>query len=88
LDPTPTGEPGLPYNNFEYLIKMLPHAGGMSYRNQPSDASTVEMIRYCRQAGYKGWYGIESGGREAIRKAIGILSRCLGVRENIPTSVS
>ena len=28
------------------------------------------MIDLCRQSGFHGWYGIESGGRAAIKKAI------------------
>lgn len=61
------------FDNFTYLEKTLPYAGGMSYRNQPTDELTIKMIELCRQAGFHGWYGIESGGRPAIQKAIHLL---------------
>ena len=67
------------FDNFEYLKKVLPYAGGMSYRNQPSDALTEGMVKLCRESGYTGWYGIESDGRDAVRKGIGLLSRYLGL---------
>ncbi len=70
-------QPGGSYDNVDYLKKMLPWAGGMSYRNQPDDALTAEMIAMCRQAGYKGWYGIESSGREAIKKGKQLLTKHL-----------
>jgi hydroxypyruvate isomerase len=65
--------PGLKYDNFSYLKKTLPFAKGMSYRNQPDDALTRKMIEHCIHNGYRGWYGIESRGREEIRKAISLL---------------
>jgi hypothetical protein len=45
----------------------------MSYRNQPTDELTIEMIEMSRGSGFHGWYGIESDGRAAIHKAIGLL---------------
>lgn len=68
-------EPGLDHDHVEYLRKVLPWAGGMSYRNQPDDAQTMAMIKLCRDAGYTGWYGIESDGREAVHKGISMLRR-------------
>jgi len=61
------------YDNFVYLQKMLPYAKGMSYRNQPTEALTRKMIELCQESGYRGWYGIESRGREEIRKGISLL---------------
>jgi sugar phosphate isomerase/epimerase len=61
------------FDNLDYLEKTLPFAGGMSYRNQPTDELSAKMIGLCRQRGFHGWYGIESGGREAIHKAIRLL---------------
>jgi sugar phosphate isomerase/epimerase len=65
------------FDNFDYLEKMLPWAGGMSYRNQPSEELTAKMIKLCRDSGYKGWYGIESGGREEIIKGRDLLKKYL-----------
>ncbi len=69
--------PGKDFDNFDYLKKMLPWAGGMSYRNQPSEELTAKMIKLCKDSGYKGWYGIESSGREAINKGKELLSKYL-----------
>jgi L-ribulose-5-phosphate 3-epimerase len=66
-------EPTPEFDNFTYLEKTLPFAGGMSYRNQHTDERTMEMIDLCRKNGYRGWYGIESGGREAITRGIRLL---------------
>jgi L-ribulose-5-phosphate 3-epimerase len=70
-------EPSDEFDNVTYLEKTLPYAGGMSYRNQPDDELTIRMIDMCMEAGYKGWYGIESRGREAINKGINLLNRYL-----------
>ena len=67
-------EPAADFDNFTYLQKTLPYAKGMSYRNQPDDELTRKMLRLCRNSGYRGWYGIESTGREAINKGIKILN--------------
>ena len=67
-------EPAADFDNFAYLEKTLPYAKGMSYRNQPTDEQTVHMLELCRESGFHGWYGIESGGREAIKKAIRLLN--------------
>jgi hypothetical protein len=47
------------FDNYAYL-KNASYAKGMSYRNQPSEELTARMIRMTKEAGYKGWYGIES----------------------------
>jgi L-ribulose-5-phosphate 3-epimerase len=70
-------EPAPDFDNVEYLKKSLPYAGGMSYRNQPTDEVTIRMIEMCKTAGYRGWYGIESYGRDAINKGIELLTRNL-----------
>ncbi len=70
-------QPAGDFDNVDYLFKMLPYAGGMSYRNQPSDELTAKMIRMTKDAGYRGWYGIESSGREEIKKGIALLKKYL-----------
>lgn len=66
-------EPADDFDNVAFLQKTLPWAAGMSYRNQPTDDLSARMIKLARDSGYKGWYGIESGGREEIKKGIKIL---------------
>jgi L-ribulose-5-phosphate 3-epimerase len=70
-------EPSKEFDNYTYLQKTLPWAKGMSYRNQPDDALTIKMIELSKHGGYKGWYGIESSGREAIKKGVEILKKHL-----------
>jgi len=67
------------FDNVEYLEKMLPWAVGMSYRNQPSEELTAKMIKMSQDAGYRGWYGIESSGREAIMQGKELLKKYLGI---------
>ena len=67
------------FDNYDYLKKMLPWAGGMSYRNQPTEEITAKMIKLCQDSGYKGWYGIESSGREAIVQGRDLLKKYLGI---------
>ncbi len=69
--------PSKEFDNVDYLVKMLPFAGGMSYRNQPTEELTAKMIKISKDAGYRGWYGIESSGREEIKKGIGLLKKYL-----------
>lgn len=70
-------EPSPDFDNYRYLSKTVQYAGGMSYRNQPTDELTKKMISLCKSAGYRGWYGIESSGRPAIKKGIELLHRYL-----------
>lgn len=70
-------EPADNFDNYTYLQKTLPYAKGMSYRNQTDEALTVKMIELCKQHGYKGWYGIESNGREAVMKGKELLRKNL-----------
>jgi L-ribulose-5-phosphate 3-epimerase len=65
------------FDNYNYLEKMLPWAVGMSYRNQPTEELSAKMINLCRNSGYKGWYGIESSGRDAIHEGKRILQKYL-----------
>jgi len=65
------------FDNYTYLQKTLPYAKGMSYRNQPTEELTANMIRLCRDSGYQGWYGIESKGREEVKKGIELLKKYL-----------
>jgi len=69
--------PGTEFNNYEYLEKTLPWAGGLSYRNQPEEEQTRKMIQLCHESGYRGWYGIESSGREAIHQGKKLLEKYL-----------
>lgn len=70
-------EPSADFDNYEYLRKTLPYAGGMSYRNQPTEELTAKMIALSKDSGYRGWYGIESTGREAIRQGKDLLTKYL-----------
>lgn len=70
-------EPSPDFDNYEYLQKTLPYAKGMSYRNQPTDELSAKMINLAREAGYRGWYGIESSGRDAIKKGKQLLTKHL-----------
>ncbi len=70
-------EPVDDFDNYDYLLKTLPFAKGMSYRNQPSEERTAKMIRLSRESGYHGWYGIESSGREEIMKGKSLLKKYL-----------
>jgi L-ribulose-5-phosphate 3-epimerase len=65
------------FDNVGYLTKMLPYAGGMSYRNQPTEELTAKLIKLTKDSGYRGWYGIESSGRDEIKKGIGLLKKYL-----------
>ena len=69
--------PSPEFDNFDYLKKTLPYAGGMSYRNQPTEELTAKMIKLSKDGGYKGWYGIESSGREEIKKGKDLLTKYL-----------
>jgi hypothetical protein len=71
--------PSNEFDNVNYLDKMLPWAVGMSYRNQPTEELTSKMIRMARDAGYRGWYGIESSGREAIIQGKQLLKKYLEI---------
>jgi sugar phosphate isomerase/epimerase len=65
------------FDNVLYLEKTLPYALGMSYRNQPTEDLTAKMIAMAKASGYKGWYGIESSGRDEINQGIRLLKKYL-----------
>ena len=67
------------FDNVDYLEKMLPWAVGMSYRNQPTEELTAKMIKLCHDGGYRGWYGIESTGRDAIMQGKELLKKYLEI---------
>ena len=69
--------PSKEFDNYQYLLKCLPYARGMSYRNQPTEELGAKMIKLSNEAGYRGWYGIESSGREEIKKGKQILTKYL-----------
>jgi sugar phosphate isomerase/epimerase len=70
-------KPSPEFDNYVYLQKTVPYAKGMSYRNQPEDELTAKMIKLAHDSGYRGWYGIESSGREEIKKGIELLNKYL-----------
>ncbi len=70
-------QPSDRFDNYAYLEKTLPYAKGMSYRNQPTEELSAKMIKLCHDAGYRGWYGIESSGRKAIKEGKEILQKYL-----------
>ena len=69
--------PSADFDNYSYLQKTVPFALGMSYRNQPTEELTAKMIRLSHDSGYRGWYGIESKGREEVKKGIEFLKKYL-----------
>lgn len=70
-------KPGPDFDNVEFLEKTIPYAYGQSYRNQPNEELSAKMIKISQDAGYRGWYGIESGGRDEIKEGIRILKKYL-----------
>ena len=70
-------EPSIDFDNCRYLQKTVPFAKGMSYRNQHTEELTAKMIGLCRDAGYHGWYGIESTGRQSIAEGKRLLNKYL-----------
>jgi sugar phosphate isomerase/epimerase len=69
--------PSPEFDNYTYLQKTAPYAKGMSYRNQPTEELTAKMIKLSKESGYRGWYGIESKGREEVKKGIELLKKYL-----------
>ena len=72
---SPSGD----FDNVDYLKKMLPYAVGMSYRNQPTEELTAQMIKLCQDGGYHGWYGVESSGRDGIKQGKELLKKYLKI---------
>ena len=71
------------FDNVEFLKKTIPYSQGMSYRNQPTEELTAKMIQLTKGAGYKGWYGIESKGREEVKRGIEYLKKYLLAKETV-----
>lgn len=69
--------PGQEVDNVDYLRKTLPYSGGMSFRNQPTEELNEKMITMAYNSGFRGWYGIESSGRDNIYKSIELLRKYL-----------
>ena len=69
--------PSKEFDNYDYLLKTLPYAKGMSYRNQPTEELTAKMINASYNSGYRGWYGIESSGRAEVLKGKELLTKYL-----------
>lgn len=69
--------PSAEFDNYTYLQKTAPYAKGMSYRNQPTEELTASMIRVSKDSGYRGWYGIESKGRDEVKKGVALLNKYL-----------
>ena len=67
--------PSQEFDNYTYLQKTAPYAKGMSYRNQPTEELTAKMIKLSHDSGYRGWYGIESKGRDEVKKGIELLKK-------------
>ncbi len=80
-------EPTADFDNYGYLQKVLPYAKGLSYRNQPTEELTSKMIQLCVDAGYHGWYGIESSGREAIIEGKTLLNKYLLDKQSTGISI-
>jgi len=62
---------------YTFVKKTIPYATGVSYRNQPTEEETARLIKLCHESGYRGFYGIESGGRDGIRLGKRMLEKYL-----------
>ena len=62
---------------YTYVKKTVPYATGISFRLQESDQETERLVRLCRDSGYRGFYGIESSGRENIARGKKLLEKVL-----------
>ena len=69
--------PSNEFDNVGFLKKVLPYSQGMSVRMQPTVEGLENMIRICRDGGYRGFYGIETSGREGIKTTKEVLDRVL-----------
>ncbi len=70
-------EPSAEFDNYGFLEKVLPYARALSVRTQPTEEGLVKMIELCRDSGYKGYYGIETSGREGIKETKRVLEKVL-----------
>jgi hypothetical protein len=62
---------------YTYVRKTVPYATGISFRLQESDQETERLVRLCHDSGYRGFYGIESSGRENIARGKKLLEKVL-----------
>ena len=62
---------------YTFVKKTIPYATGVSYRNQATEEETARLIKLCHDSGYRGFYGIESGGRDGIRLGKRMLEKYL-----------
>ena len=69
--------PSAKFDNYGFLKKTLPYAGALSVRTQPTEEGLVKMIELCRDSGYKGYYGIETSGREGVKETKRVLEKVL-----------
>lgn len=69
--------PSAEFDNYGFLKKVLPYSQGMSVRNQPTVEGLEKLVKMCMDAGYRGFYGIETSGRDGIRETKKILDRVL-----------
>ncbi len=69
--------PGTDFDHIGFLKKAVPYSHGMSVRMQPTAAELETMINICRDGGYRGYYGIETSGREGIKTTKEVLDRVL-----------
>ncbi len=69
--------PGGPFDNVERVRRFLPYSHGQSVRLQPTEEATINMIKMCRDGGYRGFYGIETDGREGIKQTKAVLDKVL-----------
>ncbi len=73
--------PSAEFDNYGFLEKTLPYAMALSVRTQPTEEGLVKLIKLCRDSGYKGYYGIETSGREGVKETKRILERVLFGKE-------
>ncbi|MFC1562931.1 sugar phosphate isomerase/epimerase family protein [candidate division KSB1 bacterium] len=66
---------------YEFTKKTIPYATGVSARNQATDEETIRLAKLCHDSGYRGFYGIESSGREGIKRCKMVLEKALFGKE-------
>ena len=69
--------PSAEFDNYDFLRRVLPYAKALSVRTQPTEEGLVRLIKLCRDSGYKGFYGIETSGREGIKETKKVLEQVL-----------
>jgi sugar phosphate isomerase/epimerase len=69
--------PSAEFDNYGFLKKILPYARALSVRTQPTEEGLVKLLKLCRDSGYKGYYGIETSGREGVKETQKVLKQVL-----------